>query len=498
MKQILKMNSDNAKKYFLKEKSYFNVDLPPYFKFQDILNSCEQSLLVEKDIKNLYKTGKFPKNCENVNYKFLCNKDGKFAWRPFQIIHPLLYVNLVNQITQNENWNKIQKRFVEFKKNKNIVCCSDLLESDTKLHDKFSTIMNWWGKFEQQSIELSAQYSKIACTDITDCYGSIYTHTIVWAIEGRDIAKQKKNDKKFNKTISPQIDKLLQEMSYGETNGIPQGSALMDFIAEIVLGYADLLLTEKLETLQIKNYKILRYRDDYRIFSNSNVELEIILKNLTLILSDLKLKLNSSKTIVNSDDVIGLSIKKDKLYWLEKEVILEKLNLQKQLLIIRELGMKFPNCGSLEKALNQIHKKVITFKRTPNSVEKLISIIIDIMYNNPRTFPVCAAILSKFLEYKTISFRERIAKIILDKFEKIPNTDYLEVWLQRIFINKKILEINNVCKSVLYNKVNNPTIKIWNSDWLKNPTDEKGIIDSSVLNNISFVIDEDEFGIIPY
>ena len=28
-------------------------------------------------------------------------------------------------------------------------------------------------------------------------------------------------------------------MSYGQTNGIPQGSILTDFIAEIVLGYAD-------------------------------------------------------------------------------------------------------------------------------------------------------------------------------------------------------------------------------------------------------------------
>ena len=48
--------------------------------------------------------------------------------------------------------------------------------------------------------------------------------------------------------------------------GIPQGSVLMDFIAEMILGYADKELSKKIEDNQISNYQILRYRDDYRIF----------------------------------------------------------------------------------------------------------------------------------------------------------------------------------------------------------------------------------------
>lgn len=66
-------------------------------------------------------------------------------------------------------------------------------------------------------------------------------------------------------------------MRYGQTNGIPQGSALMDFIAEIVLVYCDEKLTKKLESLNITDYKILRYRDDYRVFSNCSSDLELIL-----------------------------------------------------------------------------------------------------------------------------------------------------------------------------------------------------------------------------
>ena len=70
-------------------------------------------------------------------------------------------------------------------------------------------------------------------------------------------------------------------MSYGQTNGIPQGSTLMDFIAEILLGYADCLLYNKLKEKKISDYRILRYRDDYRIFVHSSQEGELVVKVLT-------------------------------------------------------------------------------------------------------------------------------------------------------------------------------------------------------------------------
>jgi hypothetical protein len=59
-------------------------------------------------------------------------------------------------------------------------------------------------------------------------------------------------------------------MRHGQTNGIPQGSVLMDFIAEMVLGYADTLITKKLKEIKCdKDYQILRYRDDFKIGSQN-------------------------------------------------------------------------------------------------------------------------------------------------------------------------------------------------------------------------------------
>ena len=92
----------------------------------------------------------------------------------------------------------------------------------------------------------------------------------------------------------------------------------MDFIAELVLGYADLKLGKRLKQEEIKNYKILRYRDDYRIFSNSPIVNDCIVKCLTEIMIELGLKLNADKTNASANVIKG-SIKSDKLYWLKQK-----------------------------------------------------------------------------------------------------------------------------------------------------------------------------------
>ena len=152
-------------------------------------------------------------------------------------------------------------------------------------------------------------------TDITDCYGSIYTHSIAWAVHGRELAKEKRDNSAL---LGNTIDKCIQNMRSGQTNGIPQGSALMDLVAEIVLGYGDLLLTERLVDEKISRYKILRYRDDYKVFVNSPPEGETIIRILSEILEELGLKLSAGKTKLNNE-VIRSAVKKDKVEWLKKK-----------------------------------------------------------------------------------------------------------------------------------------------------------------------------------
>lgn len=495
MKRITELNHTEAKAFFLKEESYFSFDLPQYFVFQRILEVVEIKL-EGKLLSDFYasittaegkqKTIK-PYDCENVNYTLLNNKDGKFAWRPLQLIHPAIYVSLVRKLTEEINWRHIIDKFIEFQSNPKIKCQSIPWQSEDELSDKALAVNQWWHLIEQQSIELALNFEYVLHTDISDCYGSIYTHSIPWALHTKPIAKADR----AKSLLGNIIDDHLRNMSYGQTNGIPQGSVLMDFIAEMVLGFADLELSEKLSKTAIEDYQIIRYRDDYRIFTNNPQNAELITKFLTEILIGLGMRLNAQKTIV-SNNIVRDSIKPDKLYWIATQR--RTRSLQEQLLLIHEFSSKFPNSGSLTKALTKYFNRIKVIKEYKGNLEVLISIIVDIAYKNPKTYPISSAILSKLLSLiDNVEIQDKILNVILKKFDKIPNTGHIKLWLQRITIK---IDRNKKYEEPLCEKVNAKTAKIWNSDWLNADFQklliETTIIDEQIIEKIDKVIDSKE------
>ena len=506
MKRILDFSHTDARSFFLKEESYYNFDLPKYFVFQKLLEQISQEIQ-GKPLSSYYGNhpkanaserckATYPCEYENVNHKFLNNKDGKFAWRPLQLVHPAIYVSLVHEISKEENWNVIVSRMEEFRSNSKIRCLSLPVESNDELSDKATTVSNWWHSVEQGSIELALKYQYVQHTDISDCYTSIYTHSIAWALHTRQSAKNNRSDKKL---IGNVIDSHIRDMSFGQTNGIPQGSVLMDFIAEIVLGYADLELSQKIHsTSTVEDYEILRYRDDYRIFTNNPKDGDLILKLLTEILVDLGLKLNQQKTIA-SGHVITNSIKQDKLDWIKSQKSIG--NLQGHLLLIHDFSCTHPNSGSLSKALDKFFARINRLKNNRDDVLVLISILVDIMFRNPRVYPIGSAILSKLLSLiNSAEEKFKILDAVINKFKLLPNIGYLEIWIQRIVLKTghKIPFDEPICR-----KLDDANASLWNSDWLNNNRlkqiiTDYSIVESKIIEEMDEVVEEEEvmlFGI---
>lgn len=494
MKNVLSLNFDDAKTFFFKHESYINVDLPPYIKFDSLLKNISNNILNSQDLVSIQ--AKKPDAFENVNYKLFHNKNGKYDWRQFELIHPFIYVTLVHKISEQNNWELIKKRFESIQKKSLVECMSVPIVSESENSDKAEQILNWWEQIEQKSLEFSLDYSYVYHTDITDCYGSIYTHSIPWALHSKKLSKAKKQDRNFNRDyIGGMIDFCIRNMSNGQTNGIPQGSVLMDFIAEIVLSYADLCLSVKLKNFEKQDFKILRYRDDYRIFVNSTQVADEIIKILTEVLIDLGLKLNSAKTI-SSNNVIQSSIKKDKMEWLSINKSVKTI--QKQLLIIHQFSLKYPNSGTIVKELHSLSKKIRKRKekiKTTENVEVLISIVVDIALLNPRTYSISMTILSILFGLLDIHLVELIVNKIMNKFQTIPNTGHMQIWLQRAIIKLSLTQRNfdeSLCKLI-----NNESIDLWNNDWLhvRNARilkDRNNIIEQSILDNLDAEIQDDE------
>ncbi len=484
---ILEMTNAQARAFLLKPESYCNLDLPVYFQFGKLLSAVAKELH-GKLLKNL--AGK-PRFHEGVNYPLLSNKDGRHAWRPFQLIHPALYVSLVEEITSKTHWKVIVQRFKEFQRSPNLKCLSIPLQSLSQRNDKAAQISTWWHGIEQGSIELALEYGHVFHADITDCYAAIYTHSIAWAVHGKVVAKKKRRDMTLIGNI---IDAHIQDMRHGQTNGIPQGSVMMDFISELVLGYADLELGDQLAAAGVTEYRILRYRDDYRIFVNNPQVGETILKTLTEVLIDLGLKLSTSKTTVAAPIVTG-SLKPDKRSWLRSRQ--GDRNLQKHLLVIHAHGTDFPNSGSLTVALTHFHERLSKTKHIQHACV-LISIAVDIAYSSPRTFPVCAAIISKLLSIlKTKDERVDLIKKIHAKLSQLPNTGHMEVWLQRI---SHSIESRLAYDETLCQLVRGKSVDVWNNSWiastkLKAALDPSAIVDKRKLRALKAVIKPKEIEI---
>ena len=270
-------------------------------------------------------------------------------------------------------------------------------------------------------------------------------------------------------------------MSFGQTNGLPQGSNLMDFIAEIVLGYADMLLSEKIADTGIKEYKILRYRDDYRIFTTSEHNSKILTKLLMETLLELGLSLNSQKTF-QSSNIIRSSIKEDKWYWINHKQ--GNKSIQTHLLLIYDLSEKYPNSGSLRKSLKNFYERISTNQEENlNDYKVLISIIVNLMLKNPSAHMISTAILSLlFIYFEKIDEAKATLELIREKFNNVPNTGHLEVWLQRMTIN---YDKHIKYKEKLTKKVLDKNIILWNSEWISSKTFR------NIINSTSIVLKEE-------
>lgn len=461
---ILEMSHEEARAFLLQHHSYCNFPLPKYIDFNNMLNNINTEIVWPNKISEK------ARDYYDVNHKILNNKGGKYAWRKLQLINPVIYVSLVNEITEVSNWSKIRERFNKFSQNPKIVCKSIPRKSKSIQSDMAEQVSYWSREVEQKSLELALEYRYLIQTDIVDCYSSIYTHTISWALHDKEVAKDNRFNNEFIGNI---IDKKIQCMSHTQTNGIPEGSTLMDFIAEMVLGYIDLVLSEKIDNKM--DYFIIRYRDDCRIFAKTKHDADNILKMLNEIVIDHGLKINHHKT-EGGDEIIKNSLKKEKWYWITQ--YRKSKNLQEQLLRIHDFAYKFPNSGMVRKALSN-YRKTISKKAEIKSPEILISIISDMAYCNPKSYPIITTIIAELISHIKVNKMDIIDKITRG-FSNVPNTGYLDIWLQRITYkyNSKEEYKEKLCKVVA-----NDLQALWKCEWL----DERY---HALINNHTFIDSE--------
>ncbi len=141
------------------------------------------------------------------------------------------------------------------------------------------------------------KYEAMVQIDVNKCFDSIYTHSLPWAVLGKDQTKFKLDEAK--KTFGDRFDTLMRNLNHNETNGIVIGPEFSRIFAEIILQSVDFELITKLsekENLTHKiDYEIFRYVDDFFVFYNEESTQIKIFETLQAILKSKKLSINTAK-----------------------------------------------------------------------------------------------------------------------------------------------------------------------------------------------------------
>lgn len=521
-KNILSLNHTEAMDFFLKSEQYHGFELPEYFVFDDLLQNVKNAV-GETPYEECLQEGMSPEQLPDVNLDILLNKDGRYAVRPIILANPFLYYFLVREICNEQSWTLIKHLFEKFNVPHITSCALPVIPKEREPFHKSTTILNWWSSMEQQSIELSLEYRYMFVTDITNCYGSVNPQAFDRAFSFKDTEYETEHVN----PIAKNIQKYLRAFQQGRNIGIPQGSAIFDFVGEIILGYSDLLLHEAIQSEGITApYEIIRYRDDYRIFCNDKDELEKISYILQHVLERLNFRMNSKKTKI-SDSIVTDAVKPDKLAYIYNTPIFNKKgcdfdSFEKHLLYILMFARQYPDSGSIKTMLSDIDKRIedwlkpyeeevttiplleegepktekITKQRrlVGGSVHAMSAVCAQIALENVGCCHYALRVLSRMVDsLKDEKEKSAIISLVYSKLCNQPNSDYNQLWLQNMTYQRDKKTGTSPYKVRLCRVVaGDKNVELWNNGWLKpqflSSLHTNGIIDEKTLKKVTPVI----------
>lgn len=276
-----------AEKMFvgLLDHGLFAEKIPPCFTTKGLSQAVAEvkaELLLETDDENLFND--LPKFTHDyIRYESL--RDINIP-RHLGIPHPESYA--AQAIVLKKHWSKILEHFNKPEPAVSRIYVRKLERAGGRIFE-----MNYKGgeryKLEEREIQWKGDARFLVEADIAQCFPSIYTHAIPWALHGKSNAKPEKGKKKSD-LFGNVLDSATQCTRDRQTNGLLIGPHASNIISEIILTQVD-------QQLQKKGYsKLVRYIDDYSFFATSFEEAEAFIRDLGLSLRFYEMSLNEKKT----------------------------------------------------------------------------------------------------------------------------------------------------------------------------------------------------------
>lgn len=248
----------------------FSEKLPPIFDAKDFYEYCND------DTNPSFQDRWYP----YANYDSIRNISTP---RSLGIPVPMGYALLCEII--KENWGSIQTYFENMTNNQEHIVSRIHIRKMCKTAALFEMNYNNWKDDGTPEPDISMGKKYMVKADVSQCFLSIYSHSIAWALATKKIAKQTVKDQ--NKWYN-QLDHFVMNIKNGETHGLLIGPHTSNILSEIVLCAVDNTLCHK--------WQYVRAIDDYTCFTESRDDAELFVFELNTALKIYGLSLNHKKT----------------------------------------------------------------------------------------------------------------------------------------------------------------------------------------------------------
>ncbi len=409
---------------------FFPKEMPPVF------NSKELGVKSKKIISNL----QF--NCKESSLTtFSIPRAGKTR-RFLAYPNPIHYIKLCIEITSN--WKKIEKIF----KGNNLSKSLPII--DVTGERGFIT-QNTIGNLTYSKTILSKHASFLLKTDISKYYSSIYTHSIAWAIHGKEKAKKKRFDRSL---LGNKLDVAQRSIQSGQSVGVPAGPDSSLIISEIIGSVIDDKISES------KFLSGFRYIDDYYLFFENKSNAIKTLNEIEKIYSEYSLELSPDKTSIIE---LPISFEPSWVYDLRTfELHLEKNQISRNDLVSYfnksySLHKSFGKESILKYSLNKL-KVYINSKQIDRPL--LSSYLMACMQAESSTLPIILEIVrrSRLYEEKKVFMDFKISLFSLIEKNLMLNHHYEVTWCLFLIRELKIKVPKRI--STALNKIENPYVDL--------------------------------------
>lgn len=247
----------------------------------------------------------------------------------------------------------------------------------------------------------------IVYSDISNCFNSIYTHSLPWALIGIDDAKNRSGPK-FNGEWFNQYDYYQRNSKRGETQGIPVGPLTSNIAVELILNVVDTSLAEE-------NFEFHRHIDDYECYCRTREEADKFILILGKELAKYKLTINLNKT-----KIIELPHPHDDEWIIELKSSLPKSRLTNDATSI-----------TASDAISFLNKAILLNKKTPDGsvlkyavhtvttaidagvAHSIYSLILNLAWHYPILIPFLDTLIEK-ASIDPVSYEGNLNEIILE------------------------------------------------------------------------------------